>query len=538
MLDELLVENLGLIATAHVEPGPGLVAVTGETGAGKTLLLGALRLLRGDTARTDRIGPSAEEARVEGRFLLDDGTEIVAARRLADGRSRAYLDGSLVPARVLEERLGPLVEIVGQHEHVAIGRERTIRAIVDARLDTDGVAALGAYRAAWSRLETLRADRATVGGDRRGLERELDLARHQAAEITAARVRPGEDNDLGTRIDRLRHAEEIAAALEAAHGAVGDDGGAVDLLGRALAVIRKASAFDPDLAAVAVTLEAVAAEAGEAALSLRRAADEVEQDPDELEAANRRLALLGDLRRKYGDTLDEVVAYAETADARAEEISRLLQRADSLDAEIAAAETEVSDAARHLGEARRRAAKAIVDPARLHLVDLGLRDPVLEISFDRVEPSASGADRLRLRFASDSALDPGPVSRVASGGELSRLVLAIRLAAGIADSPILAFDEVDAGIGGATALAMGEKLARLAAQRQVLVVTHLPQVAAFADTHIVVERDGGRASVRTVADSERIAEITRMLGGLPESDRGRRHADELLSLARQRRAEA
>jgi DNA repair protein RecN (Recombination protein N) len=531
MLDELRVENLGIISTAHVEPGAGLVAVTGETGAGKTLLLGALRLLRGDAARSDRIGPDGDEARVEGRFLLDDGGEISVQRRVGAGRSRAYLDGSMVPARTLGERLSGRVSIVAQHEHVTLGREADLRAMIDAGLDDEGRVARNAYGAAWEHLEQVRADLAALGGDRRALEREADLAAHQAREIQAAGPEPDEEDHLRARAERLRHAEEIAGALAEAHGSLSGERGVTDLLGEAVEALRRSAAFDPDLDAAEQRAAALAAEAGDLAADLRRRADAVEQDPAEIEQTQQRLSVLGDLRRKYGETLPEVIEFGAAAARRAAEIPGLLERADTLARDAADAQAAAAVAGERLAEARRRSAKGLAQAAAAHLRELGFRDPVLDLEVAPGSMTRTGTDGITMEFASDRELTPGPVSRVASGGELSRLVLAVRLAAGVGEAPVVAFDEIDAGIGGATALAMGEKLAALAAGRQVLVVTHLPQVAAFAHTHLVVDRDGARAGVRRVDGDDRVAELTRMLGGLPASERGREHAEELLALA-------
>lgn len=529
MLDELSVHNLGLIAEASLEPGPGLVALTGETGAGKTLLLGALRLLRGDTARTDRIGPVGEEARVEGRFLLG-ADEVTVARRVAEGRSRAYLDGSMAPAAALTERLGGIVEIVGQHEHLTLGRDSAARSIVDGALDGAGRHTLDAYREAWAGLRALTADRDALGGDRHALERRLDLARHQARDIRSAGFAPGEDAELKALLQRLRNAEGIAADLASAHAALGEDG-AADLLGTAVDAVRSAAAHDPRLAPLADRLDAAAEAVADAAVDLRRAADDLEHDPAALDAAEQRMAALGDLRRKYGDTLQAVLAFADQAEEEAARLESLLERADTLTAEIEQAEQRLAAAAGALTTARRRAAGDFAAAAAGHLAELGFRDPVVVLSVEPGEAGPHGCDRVRLLFASDRALEPGPVGRIASGGELSRLVLAVSLAAGVGDVPVVAFDEIDAGIGGSTALAMGRKLADLARGRQVLVVTHLPQVAAFADSHFVVERTGTAATVRKVDGGDRLAELTRMLGGLPESERGREHAAELLALA-------
>ncbi len=536
MLDELVVENLGIISRAHIEPGPGLVAVTGETGAGKTLLLGALRLLRGDAARSDQIGPDGREARVEGRFLVD-GDEIVAARRVAAGRSKAYLDGSMVTVGALGDRLGGIVEIVAQNEHVSLGRESVLRGIIDGGLDADGRAALDLYGESWAVLEGLRADTAAIGGDRRQLEREADLARHQAREIEAAAIDADEDTKLAVTLERLRHAEEIAAALGEGHEILSAEAGIGDRLGDLIGLLRKVGALDSTVAALAGDAAALAAQAGDLAAELRRRGESMEHDPGALEQAEQRLAALGDLKRKYGDTLDEVLEFGVRAGAEAERVKGLLDRAEQLSAEIETAEEVVAAAGEHLAEARRRYAKHLAQAAEAHLRDLGFGRPVVDLRVIDSAPRRRGADSVDLRFSSDVDIEAGPVNRIASGGELSRLVLAVRLAGGVAETPVVAFDEIDAGIGGSTALAMGEKLAALASDRQVLVVTHLPQVAAFAHTQLSVERSGTQASVQRVEGEERVAELTRMLGGLPASERGRSHAVELLELARRRREE-
>lgn len=530
MLDELIVENLGIIESAGIEPGPGLVAVTGETGAGKTLLLGALRLLRGDTARTDRVGPHADEARVEGRFVFEDG-EVTATRRVGADRSRAYLDGSLATARALSERFEPLVEIVAQHEHVALGRERSIRDLVDGQLDATGQARAEAYREAYEELVGLEREAEQVGGDGRLLARELDLLRHQAAEIERAAVTEAEDEELRLRLRRLRHAGEISEALAATHEALDSDDAAVDHLRAGLDRLRDAAKLDPDLSAHASDLEGAIVVVEEVASALRDAATALAHTPGELAAAEERAAVVADLKRKYGETITEIVEFGQNATERADVLQKALDRAETISAEIGAVRERVVEAGAGLTEARRTSAEALADRAVELLRTLGFRDPVLRFHFEPSEPARSGTDRVRLEFASDAALTPGPVSRVASGGELSRLVLAVRVAAGASEAPVVAFDEVDAGVGGATALAMGRQLAALGRSGQVLVVTHLPQVAAFADRHFVVERTGHNASVRRVEGEERVEELARMLGGLGATDGGRLHAEELLALA-------
>lgn len=534
MLDELHVENLGILRSARIEPGAGLVAITGETGTGKTLLLGALRLLRGDTARTDRVGPHGDEARAEGRFTIGPH-ETVVARRVGDGKSRAYLDGAMVPAKALADRLDALVEIVAQHEHVALGSETSVRRLVDGLLDASGRAAADAYRGAWERLVSLRADRQAIGGDPRTLMRELELLRHEAAEITAARLVPGEDEELRSRLLRLRHAEELTESLQRAAELLDDDGGAADIARSALGSLEAAARVDATLDALAARLRSLLTEVDELTRDLRAGADGIEHDPGALARAEDRAALLTALRRKFGATVEEVIAYGAEAAERVSAMEGQMARAETIDADIVRAEEEAVAAGEALAVARHGAGKLLADGALEYLRQLGFRDPALVVQVDPAPPGPHGADRVRLLFASDAGLPLGPVGRVASGGELSRLVLSVRVAGGVADADVVAFDEIDAGVGGSTALAMGELLARLAAGRQVFVVTHLPQVAAFADTHFVVERSGTEAVVRRLEGDERVAEVARMLGGLGESDAGRSHAAELIDLASQRR---
>lgn len=535
MLEELAVANLGLIAGARVEPSAGFTVITGESGTGKTFLLGALRLLMGASAGSDQVGPAGPEATIEGRFTTHDGGEAVAARRLvAGGRSRAYLDGAMAPNRLLEERIGPLVELVGQHDHLAMTRPSELRALLDGSLDETGAAARRSYEAAWARLGEVRRDQEAVGSDQRGLARDLELLLHQADEIAAAGFAPGDEEELRIRAGRLRNAEELQADLGAAHAALASDGGAGDDLGGVVDALRRAARLDPSLADLVTEGEDLSDRLTELASELARRAADIEAVPEDLATVEARLALLGDLKRKYGADVSEVLDYGRQAAFRAVHLQDLAERAAGIEAELAAAELAARDGGAQLADARRRSAKLLADAALIELKQLGLGDPVVEFAVAAAEPGPDGADRVGLAFSSDRSLPPGPIGRVASGGELSRLVLALRLAGGAGSAPIVAFDEVDSGVGGATALELGRKLAGLAEARQVLCVTHLPQVAAFADLHVVVERREGRAEVMVVEGEQRLEELSRMLSGLPESERGREHAGELLALAKTR----
>ena len=525
MLDELAVTNLGIIESARVEPSPGMVVVSGETGTGKTLLLGALRLLTGMPARSTMIGPHRNEATVEGRFVFDD-TELIVSRRIHARGSRSYINGSMVPARTLAERLDGLVEIVGQHDPLRLTRPNALRTLLDLRLDSPDH--LTCYRAAWKRARELDEAAARLGGDLRALEREQDLLSYQIGEIERAGFRIGEDEELERLANRLGNAEQIVELLGSARL---DLSSARDRVGPAVAALQRACDLDPSQDELLEMLEGLDATLAEASSACREAREDIDTEPEALMSVNDRLTLLGDLRRKYGAGIEEILTYRESALARHRELTGLLDRAATLEADRAASSHKLREAGGSLREARRRAAALIVEAATAHLRELGFGDPVVRMDIGEAAPRATGADTVELLFSSDSRLEAGPVGRVASGGELSRLVLSLRLASGSTDARLVAFDEIDAGVGGTTALAMGAKLARLATDRQALCVSHLPQVAAYADSHIVVERDGPSATVRTLGEEDRLRELSRMLSGLADSERGYRHARELREVA-------
>ena len=524
-----MVTNLGIIEQARVEPSLGMVVVSGETGTGKTLLLGALRLLTGAPARATMIGPHGGEATVEGRFIFD-GTELIVSRRIHARGSRSYLDGRMVPARTLTERIGAPVEIVGQHDPLSFTRPNALRGLLDRRIETPR--RISDYRSAWNQARELEEAGTRLGGDLRTLEREQDLLTYQIREIEGAGFEIGDDEELERLAKRLGNAEQILELLSSARR---DLNSARELVGPAVAALRRAYDLDSSLAELSEMVEGLDVTLTDAATTTREAWEDVDTDPGALASVNERFGLLGDLRRKYGAGIEEINAYREGALTRCAEVTGLLDRAATLDTDRSIAARELQETGGRLRDARRNACSLIVDETITHLRELGFSDPVVRIEVGESTPRASGADTVEMLFSSDSRLEPGPVGRVASGGELSRLVLSLRLASGASGARLVAFDEIDSGVGGTTALAMGAKLARLAEDRQVLCVSHLPQIAAYADTHIFVERNGPNAAVRTLDEDERLRELSRMLSGLPDSQRGYRHARELRAVARARR---
>ncbi len=531
MLDELIVRNLGIIDEAHLEPGTGFVAVTGETGAGKTMLLGALRLLMGAASRRESVGPFGDEAVVDGRFVFAEAEEVTLRRRVTtEGRSKAYVDGSMVPARALLERTAGRIEVVGQHDHMLLATANGARQLIDSALGQKGQKAQQSYAAAWQVLVETRQKIELLGGSRRELERELEIVQFQADEIAAAGFEDGDDAELAKRVTRLRSAEDLASGLAAILDALGDEGAQTSLSAAATELGRLAR-LDPALEEETGRLDEISSGLGELQLDLASIAAGLEHEPGELDSLEGRIQLLSNLRRKYGENLGEVLAFGQAATQRATELQDLLGAADELEKALEAATLGASEAAAVLHNYRAKAGSDVAKNATLHLVELGMPAPIVRFDFRSIELGPTGADRIELAFASDRGLTPGPAAKIASGGELSRLTLALRLAAGVGDASLLAFDEVDAGVGGATALAMGEKLAALGVDRQLFCVTHLPQVAAHADTHYVVERSGSQATVRRIDGGDRLAELSRMLGGLADSERGQLHAAELLAVA-------
>ncbi len=528
MLDELIVKNLGVIEKAEFRPGRGLVVITGETGTGKTLLLGALRLLIGQSPDSEAVGPFGEKTEVGGRWVTA-GDEVIVVRRVPRrGRSRGYLNGMVASASALSKTVGELVEIIGQQEHLRLKSPARIRQMLDATLDRPGQDTKEAYRRSWQEKERLEKVRSALGGGRAALERELDMVSFQAREIDSAGFCPGEDERLLADARRLRNREALRGYLSRArHRMAGSRESWAEASGELDAALR----LDPELDDLMSAVDGVEQLMEDVAYRLEGASEALEGDTDTLEELEQRLARLGDLRRKYGSTLTEVLEFGAAAERRGEEIKELLTTADHLESELTEANQGVRRFGRSLSDARRSAASTLCETALGHLRELGFGRPVLRFEVSESPPSAHGCDRVRLLFSSDERLRPGEVGRVASGGELSRLVLALRLAESSESASTMVFDEVDAGLGGAVAVALGRKLADVSRGTQVLCVTHLASVAAFADQHWVIERRGPSATVREIEGEERVAELTRMMSGDPDSPTGRDAARELLEAA-------
>jgi DNA repair protein RecN (Recombination protein N) len=531
VLDELVVHDLGVIERGEVVFGPGMTALTGETGAGKTLVVEAISLLLGGRADAHLIRAGSAEARVDGRFHRG-ADEIVLSRVIPrSGRSRAYINGHPVPVAQLQELGESLLDLHGQHAHQSL----TAAAAQRNALDAFGGIDLESFHQWRTKLAGLRAEQIRLGGDHRAREREMDVLRFQLSEIAAANiVDDAEDDRLRAEEDLLSdsvsHQEAAQEALEDLDG----EGGAGERIGNALRVLANRAPFSE----AANRLKSVAAELRDAANDFRAVADRIEPDPQRLEQIRQRRTKLKDLQRKYGDSLASVLLFADENQKRLADLELLDTRAGLIDAEIAAARVREVTEFDKIVKARAKAGRELALAIEARLGNLAMASARMKVDVESELP-LTGDGLVTFLLAANPGSEPAPLAKVASGGELARIMLALRLAlldgrSVVSGDPpdTLLFDEVDAGIGGAAAVAVGLALADMAVGRQVLVVTHLPQVAACANQHVRVSKsvDGKqtRTTVASLDDDERVNELARMLAG-SDSATARQHAAELLA---------
>jgi DNA repair protein RecN (Recombination protein N) len=559
MLIELRIENLLLIERAELRLGPGLNAITGETGAGKTILAHSFDLLMGGRARSGIVRPGATEAYVEGVFDLPEGlledpelaeiaerlpegsAELVIGRRVsATGRTSAFLGGRAAAAPDLQILGSRLLAFYGQHEH----RKLTLSS---AQLETlDGFAGerhlerRRAYREAHAEVVNLQRELEGIREREGARVRDLDLLRFELDEIVEAQPDADEEQELATERDRLRHAEFLRAAATEALAAVsgdGDAGGAAEAMGSAEVALGAREGVDPALDALAVTARGLRVELQELAVELRGYAEGIEGEPGGLEQIEERLEVLERLKRKHGGSIEAVVAHAEHCRAEIDAIEGAGETAERLEAELADAMRTRTDLAGGLSEVRAKSAKRLERLIAKELDQLGMSGAKLEVA---PEPhpdgfGALGQEKVTFRVATNPGMPTSPLREVASGGELSRLMLALAGQGAPGGAATFVFDEIDAGVGGKTAKAVGERLRALGEERQVLCITHLPLVASMAQSHFRIEKSvgGGQATatVEHVAGDELVAEIVRMLGGSDGDQAADRHARELLEAA-------
>jgi DNA repair protein RecN (Recombination protein N) len=567
MFEEIRLRRLGVIDEASLTLGPGFTAVTGETGAGKTMVVTALALLQGGRADTGLVRDGTGQARVEGTVSLsglpdvasmveaaggehEDGSAILARTLSAEGagRSRAFLGGAAVPASVLAPVGDRLVTVHGQSEQHRLRQPAAQRAALDRFAGEPASRLLAAYRPAHRRLAAARADLTDLVDREQERAREIDALQHGLDEIAAAAPQPGEDDMLRAEEDRLAHAESLLAAAGRAHAALTGSAEQAEqapdvtgLTATARAALDAVRHHDSELAGLADRAAELSYAAADLALDLAAYTQSVGVDPARLAAVQARRSQLAVLTRKYGPTADDVVSWAEQAGARLSHLQGAGDAIDALRAEVAELATRVTELAGRLTAVRVEAASTLSQRVSSELAELAMPDARLVVA---VRPAGDlgpdGADEVELRLAASAGTPARRLAQGASGGELSRVMLALEVVLADTDPvPTFVFDEIDAGIGGRAAVEVGRRLARLARRAQVLVVTHLPQVAAFADRHYVVAKsDDGTVSTSGVAaldSAGRVRELSRMLAGLENSATAAAHAEELLALATQDR---
>lgn len=525
MIDELHVRNVALIRDASIEPAAGLTVLTGETGAGKTALLSSIKLLVGERADAGMVREGAPALEVEGRLFLpgDDEDGTVVRRRVgADGRGRVDVDGHMASVRELARRVGATVDLCGQHEHQRLLSVQTHVDMLDSWAGAPAADALGAYREALAAAEAAASELERVREMGRATGERLDEAAFVLRRIDEVDPREGELEELEARLPRAEHGEALMEAASGARELLSGDGGACDSLGDAVRALSDAARFDPALGSWAKALESSLIDVEDVASELRDYADGLDFDPEELERLQGRLARLEGLRRAYGPSMADVLRRRDEAREVVEAASdggELERRAAE---ELRRREAALAEAADALDAVRAEAAPRLARAVSEQMAFLEMGSAELVVSQERLsraEWTRSGASRVEFLYRPGAGLTARPLRKIASGGEVSRVMLACKVVLGEADDcETLVFDEVDAGVGGATAVALASVLARLAATHQVIVVTHLAQVAVAAERHYLVRKSEGESGVPEtslveISGEDRVAEVSRMLSG-------------------------
>lgn len=553
MLTELRIQDFAVIDRLALRLGPGLNTLTGETGAGKSIIVGALSLILGERASSDVVRTGADRAIVEAvfditdmedvqRLLNDHGIEpeeglLIIRREIgAGGRGRVWVNGAASTVSLLSEMGANLVDLHGQHEHQSLLRSAQQRALLDAYADALDLAR--AVRGEHERLRSARGRLEDLESRVRTAEQRADFLRFQLDEIERAKVRAGEEAELETEANRLSHAGELAELAESLHVELYAGEQAVSArLADVRRTLDQLARIDASLHQWRETVESALFGLEEMGRVMGEYASSIEHDPARLDDLRRRQDLLFRLKRKYGPELEDVIRTAADARAELDALETSVLDREDLEREIADAQRALDAAAARLTAARRKGAKRLASAIAAVLPDLGMSGAQFRIELTPLSAAgAQGAEDIEFLIAVNTGFEPKPLSRVASGGEMSRIMLALKTELARLDGiPTLVFDEIDAGIGGRVANQVGEKLKRVAEAHQVFVITHLPQIASRADTHLLVlkaERGGIMATdVQPLHGGERVRELARLLGGDPESEVSMEHARELLGTA-------
>lgn len=549
MLTDLAIRNIAIIQDVRLTFGPGLTVLTGETGAGKSIIIDAVSLLLGGRASADLIRTGADEAVVEAVLSIPVGSSVrtvlsesgidvdddeLLIRRIVsrNGKNRIYLNGSMVTLSLLAEVVAGLLNIYGQHEAQTLLRPDNHLELLDGFAGLEPL--VNAYRACYSQYREAAARLKAIQDGEQDAERRRDLLSFQVAEISSARLVAGEEEELLSRREILANAGKLFASTREAYELLyGGEPSAVGLVSNALSRIREAAAIDPSLTDMVSVMDGARIQLEEGARELFQHGERIESDPETLQVVLDRLELIGGLKKKYGPT---VVHILERCAELEEELTLLndgTAGVEQLSSRLAQLHSELLDAGEKLSTARREESIRLKAALEEELHQLAMPHAVVEVSFSPLaEPGPGGMERGEFLFSPNPGEEPRPLARIASGGELSRLMLALKQIHPESDVPTLVFDEVDSGIGGATASVVGEKLKKVAAAQQVLCITHMPQVAAHARTHLFVSKDvvSGRTttSVEVLDEEARILEMARMLGGKTITDTTKDHAREMI----------
>ncbi|HJR36809.1 MAG TPA: DNA repair protein RecN [Nocardioidaceae bacterium] len=574
MLEELRITSLGVIDESVLELGPGFTVITGETGAGKTMIVTALGLLLGGRADSGAVRTGAKAARVEGLVNLgaagpslaakvgdlggevEDDRLLLARQISAEGRSRAYAGGVSVPAATLSGLADPLVAVHGQSDQHRLLQQTAQRDALDSFAGRKALRLRDDYTDCYRRLRAIEAELAEVVETARERAREADLLRFGLGEVEAVSPEPGEDTALATEEARLGFADTLRTAAEQARECLSSEDGAADALGTTSAARKLLDGVrdhDPEAAGLADRLAEVSYLLSDVAADVSSYASSLETDPVRLAAVSERRAALTGLTRKYGETIDEVLSWAQTASRRLLDLDNTDEHIDALRRDRDGHRLELAGLGAALSAERQKAAARLGKVVTSELDSLAMPHATLTITVRQSEDDdglpvdgrslrfgPTGLDEVEFLLAANKGAEPRPLNKGASGGELSRVMLAVEVALAATNPvPTFVFDEVDAGVGGKAAVEVGRRLAMLARHAQVLVVTHLPQVAAFADQHVVVVKssDGSvtTSGLTALGDEGRVKELSRMLAGLEDSDTAIAHAQELLDAAQEAR---
>lgn len=553
MLSHLQIKNFALIDDLSIELGDGFNVLTGETGAGKSIIIDAITAILGERISSEMIRTGADKAVVEAAFDLsgnerahskaaelgfdmEDGMLLISREISSTGKSQCRINGRLSTISMLKELTSGLIDVHGQHEHQWLLDAQKHLDILDQWCGPEAVELRSKTAELYSNLRKLKDELEQLKRDERERARLLDLYEFQRNEIEAAKLSAGEDEELMAERSRLANAEklhELASEIYSVLSGSGLESGASDLLSSALSQVQSMAALDESLSSVVQDIETALYAAEQAQTAIRAYRDDIEFNPEKLEAVEERLDLIRTLKRKYGDTIEEINAYGAEVAGKVAGLANSEERAAELTEQIEKVEDELLGVARRLSDLRKVRASEFAKAVEAELADLAMSSTRFDVSFTECEPGSRGIDAVEFVISPNPGEPLKPLAKIASGGETSRVMLALKTVAAGADKvPTLIFDEIDTGIGGRTAQILGQKLAVVAQMAQVMCVTHLPQIASRANHHYSVEKsvkgDRTLVSIRLLKNDDRVDEIARMLGGTEDSQTAAQHAREML----------